>query len=50
MPTGATEDLKCHRPLYGTWVSVNKTDLVENDIRILQFLEVRVFGYTGELI
>ena len=50
MPNGATEDLKCHRPLYGNWVSVNKTDMVANNDRILQFLEVRVFGYTSELI
>ena len=49
MPDGATTDFKCHNPLYGSWISVNKTDMSIDD-SILQLREVRVFSSASKLV
>ena len=43
MPGGATIKFKCQEPLYGSWISVNKTTSVAN-YEYLQLKEVRVYG------
>ena len=43
IPDGTTADFQCYHPLYGNWVSVNKTDTAYED-NTLQLREVRVFG------
>ena len=42
MIDGATVRFQCHENLYGSWVTVNKSDIKPNDI-FLQLMEVRVF-------
>ena len=40
---GLTQSFQCYEALYGTWVSVNKSD-IGMDNEFLQLREVRVFG------
>ena len=42
VPNGATQTFRCRNPLYGSWVSVNKTD-TEHQNWFLQLRELRVF-------
>ena len=42
VPNWATQTFRCKNALYGSWVSVNKTD-TEFEIWYLQLREVRVF-------
>ena len=40
---GLTQSFQCYEALYGSWVSVNKSDIGINN-GFLQLREVRVFG------
>ena len=42
VPDGATQTFRCMNALYGSWVSVNKTD-TEHENWYLELRELRVF-------
>ena len=43
VPDGATQDFRCVNALYGSWVSVNKSE-TERGFQFLQLRELRVFA------
>ena len=46
MASGLTANFRCPRALYGSWVSVNKSD-TESGMEFLELHELRVFGVHG---
>ena len=46
MENGLTANFTCWREVYGSWVSVNKSD-GESGMEFLQLREIRVFGMHG---